>query len=165
MIGTSSEITSTYLRHLAPKTSIMVKETFAQADELDPMAEGSYSSFETESSPSIVPLRFIDYAALAADPTLLYGSARDEAAIKRKEALAALEDAVHNVGFFYLKNFLIPTELLRDMWALGREIFAMTTEEKQKYAIPRPGDTYGWKAQGSEVVDSKGTVDGHEQVL
>lgn len=51
-----------------------------------------------------------------------------------KEQLAAqLKDAVHNVGFFYITGFGLSQEEVDNQFAIGKELFALPTEEKVKY--------------------------------
>ncbi|RDL29936.1 putative 2og-fe oxygenase protein [Venustampulla echinocandica] len=51
-----------------------------------------------------------------------------------KDKLAKqLEYAIHNVGFFYVKNFGISQEEVNRQFALGREFYDLPLEEKLKY--------------------------------
>jgi isopenicillin N synthase-like dioxygenase len=51
-----------------------------------------------------------------------------------KEQLAAqLKDAVHSVGFFYITAFGLSQEEVDKQFAIGKEFFALPTEEKVKY--------------------------------
>lgn len=69
-----------------------------------------------------------------------------------KEELAKqLEYAVHNVGFFYVKNFGISQEEVDRQFALGREFYELPLEEKLKYhnleALEK-GDYNGYRPAG-----------------
>jgi isopenicillin N synthase-like dioxygenase len=51
-----------------------------------------------------------------------------------KQALAnQLKDAVHNVGFFYITGFGLSQDQVNEQFAIGRDLFALPTEEKVKY--------------------------------
>jgi isopenicillin N synthase-like dioxygenase len=51
-----------------------------------------------------------------------------------KQALAnQLKDAVHNVGFFYITGFGLSQDEVDEQFAIGRDLFALPTEEKVKY--------------------------------
>lgn len=55
--------------------------------------------------------------------------------------------------------------LLQDaeaLFALGKELFALPSEEKQKYDFKNQGSYFGYKGLGSGVIDSKGTRDRNE---
>ncbi|KAK1068418.1 hypothetical protein LTR74_005708 [Friedmanniomyces endolithicus] len=103
---------------------------------------------------------------------LLYHDAAEE---------AKLWDACQNVGFFYLdlrggtsskrdsvhsdSAALDGDSLLRDaveLFELGREVFDLSTEEKQSYDLKNQGSYYGYKGLGQGVVDAKGTRDANE---
>jgi len=94
---------------------------------------------------------------------------------------AKLWDACQNVGFFYLdlrggtssKRDSVHSDaaaldgdtLLHDaaeLFELGREVFELSTEEKQSYDLKDQGSYYGYKGLGQGVVDAKGTRDANE---
>jgi isopenicillin N synthase-like dioxygenase len=52
----------------------------------------------------------------------------------RKVLARALITAVHEKGFFYLKNFNVPQESIDRQFAISRDFFDLPPEEKQKYA-------------------------------
>ncbi|KAK3677735.1 hypothetical protein LTR78_002585 [Recurvomyces mirabilis] len=68
-----------------------------------------------------------------------------------KEALAKqLQDAVHNVGFFYITNFGLSQDQVSRQFAVGQEIFKLPTEEKLKYrADLEHGNYNGYRPRGS----------------
>ncbi|KAK0937616.1 hypothetical protein LTR29_010838 [Friedmanniomyces endolithicus] len=68
-----------------------------------------------------------------------------------KQALASqLKDAVHNVGFFYINNFGLDQEQVDRQFAIGKELFALPTEEKLKYrADLEHGNYNGYRPLGS----------------
>ncbi|KAJ6591524.1 hypothetical protein DFH09DRAFT_177200 [Mycena vulgaris] len=60
-----------------------------------------------------------------------------------KEALAEqLKYAVHNVGFFYVKNFGVSQEDVDRQFALSQEIFELPLEEKLKYKANHAAASY-----------------------
>jgi isopenicillin N synthase-like dioxygenase len=75
-----------------------------------------------------------------------------------KEKLAAqLKDAVHNVGFFYITGFGLSQEEVDRQFAIGKEFFALPTEEKVKYkADLEHGNYNGYRPKGSgEILPGK----------
>ncbi|CDZ97526.1 isopenicillin n synthase [Phaffia rhodozyma] len=60
-----------------------------------------------------------------------------------KEALAKqLNDAVHNVGFFYIVNFGFAQEEVDNQFALGKQVFDLPFEEKAKFAADHANGGY-----------------------
>lgn len=51
----------------------------------------------------------------------------------KKELARALITAVHEKGFFYVKNFNIPQQAINRQFAIGRDFHELPLEEKQKY--------------------------------
>ncbi|KAK3053125.1 hypothetical protein LTR09_005751 [Extremus antarcticus] len=75
-----------------------------------------------------------------------------------KEQLAAqLKDAVHNVGFFYITGFGLSQEEVDQQFAIGKEFFALPTEEKVKYRADLENGNYnGYRPKGSgEILPGK----------
>jgi isopenicillin N synthase-like dioxygenase len=75
-----------------------------------------------------------------------------------KEKLAAqLKDAVHNVGFFYITGFGLSQQEVDRQFAIGKEFFALPTEEKVKYkADLEHGNYNGYRPKGSgEILPGK----------
>jgi len=75
-----------------------------------------------------------------------------------KERLAAqLKEAVHKVGFFYIVNYGLSQEEVDRQFAIGKEFFALPTEEKLKYrADLEHGNYNGYRPKGSgEVLPGK----------
>ncbi|KAK1824522.1 hypothetical protein LTR12_001114 [Friedmanniomyces endolithicus] len=68
-----------------------------------------------------------------------------------KQQLASqLKDAVHKVGFFYITNFGIDQEQVDRQFAIGKELFGLSTEEKLKYrADLEHGNYNGYRPLGS----------------
>ena len=63
---------------------------------------------------------------------------------------AQLKDAVHNVGFFYITGFGLSQEEVDRQFAIGKEFFALPTEEKIKYkADLEHGNYNGYRPKGS----------------
>lgn len=71
-----------------------------------------------------------------------------------KQALAAqLKDAVNNVGFFYITNFGLSQDEVDEQFAIGREFFALPTDEKMKYKADLANGNYnGYRPKGSSEV-------------
>jgi len=75
-----------------------------------------------------------------------------------KQALAAqLKDAVNNVGFFYITNFGLSQDEVDQQFAIGKEFFALPTEEKMKYKADLMNGNYnGYRPLGSgEILPGK----------
>lgn len=69
-----------------------------------------------------------------------------------KERLAnQLRDAVHNVGFFYIINFGLPQEDIDRQFAIGKQVFELSTDEKLKFrADLENGDYNGYRPKGMQ---------------
>ncbi|KAJ7626860.1 Clavaminate synthase-like protein [Roridomyces roridus] len=89
------------------------------------------------------PLFVIDYELI---------KARDEREMER------LWDAGTTLGFWYLKNHGVSAEV-GEMFDFGAETVALPLEEKLAYEQGDQGDSFGYKAAGSNVVDASGTRD------
>lgn len=60
-----------------------------------------------------------------------------------KEALAKqLKHAVHTVGFFYVVGYGISQEKVDKQFAIGKEVFDLSLEEKTKYAADHANGGY-----------------------
>ncbi|KAI1270884.1 hypothetical protein F5Y07DRAFT_406517 [Xylaria sp. FL0933] len=71
---------------------------------------------------------------------------------KRKLA-TQLHDAIQKVGFFYIINFGLTQEQVDQQFAIGKEIFQLSTEEKLKYrADLEHGGYNGYKPLGLREV-------------
>lgn len=70
-----------------------------------------------------------------------------------KQALAKqLFDALQNVGFFYIVNFGLTQEEVDRQFAIGKEVFQLSTEEKLKYRADLENGGYnGYKPLGMRV--------------
>ncbi|KAK5173469.1 uncharacterized protein LTR77_002150 [Saxophila tyrrhenica] len=76
-----------------------------------------------------------------------------EAPGERERLAAQLKDAVHNVGFFYITGFGLSQEEVDNQFAIGKEFFALPTEEKVKYrADLEHGNYNGYRPKGSSEV-------------
>ena len=53
----------------------------------------------------------------------------------KTELARTLVTAVREKGFFYVKNFNISQERINRQFAIGRDFYDLTFEEKQKYAV------------------------------
>lgn len=67
-----------------------------------------------------------------------------------KERLAKqLEHAVHHVGFFYVKNFGLPQEVVDQQFTLAKNFFDLPVSEKEKYEVRyAQADYNGWRRPG-----------------
>jgi isopenicillin N synthase-like dioxygenase len=67
-----------------------------------------------------------------------------------KERLAKqLEHAVHDVGFFYVKNFGLSQEQVDNQFTLAKHFFELPEEEKAKHEIDyKSADYNGWRRGG-----------------
>lgn len=70
-----------------------------------------------------------------------------------KEALAKqLFEALQTIGFFYIVNFGLSQEQVDQQFAIGKELFQLSTEEKLKYrADLEHGGYNGYKPLGLRV--------------
>jgi len=73
-----------------------------------------------------------------------------------KERLAKqLEHAVHNVGFFYVKNYGLSQEEVDQQFKLAQALFKLPVEEKEKYEVNyRAADYNGWRRPGTRKTGS-----------
>jgi isopenicillin N synthase-like dioxygenase len=71
----------------------------------------------------------------------------------KKELARALLAAVHEKGFFYVKNFNIPQERIDRQFAIGRDFSDLPLEEKQKYTAGgmEQGKTNGYIPAGRRM--------------
>jgi len=72
-----------------------------------------------------------------------------------KERLASqLSHAVHHVGFFYVKNFGLSQEEIDNQFTLGKNLFNLPVEDKEKYEIDYANADYnGWRRPGRHVFE------------
>ncbi|KAH6654532.1 putative oxidoreductase [Truncatella angustata] len=70
-----------------------------------------------------------------------------------KERLAKqLEHAVHHVGFFYVKNFGLPQEVVDQQFTLAQSFFELPVAEKEKYEVRyAEADYNGWRRPGRRL--------------
>lgn len=70
-----------------------------------------------------------------------------------KEALAQqLSHALQNIGFFYIVNFGLSQEQVDKQFAIGKNVFELSTEEKLKYRADLENGGYnGYKPLGLRV--------------
>ncbi|CZT49000.1 related to gibberellin 20-oxidase [Rhynchosporium secalis] len=67
-----------------------------------------------------------------------------------KQRLASqLSHAVHNVGFFYVKNFGLTQQQIDKQFTLAKNFFSLPISEKEKYEIDYGNADYnGWRRSG-----------------
>ncbi|XMA10285.1 hypothetical protein WAI453_003076 [Rhynchosporium graminicola] len=67
-----------------------------------------------------------------------------------KQRLASqLSHAVHNVGFFYVKNFGLTQQQIDNQFTLAKNFFSLPISEKEKYEIDYGNADYnGWRRSG-----------------
>lgn len=70
-----------------------------------------------------------------------------------KQRLATqLFDAIQKIGFFYIINFGLTQEQVDRQFAIGKEVFQLSTEEKLKYRADLENGGYnGYKPLGLRV--------------
>jgi hypothetical protein len=83
------------------------------------------------------------------------------------EEVKRLVDACEDNGFFYLhvQDTVSHSSILDDvdkLFAIGEEFFALSFEEKQKYDFRETTPYFGYKQQGSSVIDRTGKRDQNE---
>lgn len=73
-----------------------------------------------------------------------------------KQKLAAqLFDAINKIGFFYITNFGLSQEVVDEQFAIGKELFELSSEEKMKYCADLENGGYnGYKPMGIRQVKS-----------
>ncbi|KAK0207267.1 hypothetical protein IW262DRAFT_664000 [Armillaria fumosa] len=94
------------------------------------------------------PFLIIDYRLL------------QEGNITEKERLW---EAARKIGFWYLKNHGVEDEVSR-MFDMGEETMRLPLEEKMKFNRGDDGNSFGYKAAGSSVVDASGQPDTTEYI-
>lgn len=85
--------------------------------------------------------------------------AHDAGEVKR------LLQACEELGFFYLDLRGPGDKILRDadtLFDVGRELYDLPLEEKQKYDFAAKGSYFGYKGYGANVVDRQGNLDRNE---
>jgi isopenicillin N synthase-like dioxygenase len=78
-----------------------------------------------------------------------------------------LVEACEDLGFFYLdlQNCGSTSDILDDvdkLFAISKEFFSLSLEEKKKYDFSAQNSYFGYKSQGAVVVDKNGTRDRNE---
>ncbi|KAJ5541760.1 hypothetical protein N7494_006836 [Penicillium frequentans] len=84
-----------------------------------------------------------------------------------KSELDRLFEASVEIGFFYLdfQDSQLGSSLLQDvdkLFGVGKELFELSLEEKNKYDFSKQNSYFGYKAQGVAVVDKEGNLDRNE---
>ncbi|EKM57163.1 uncharacterized protein PHACADRAFT_254744 [Phanerochaete carnosa HHB-10118-sp] len=69
-----------------------------------------------------------------------------------------LWDAATKLGFWYLKNHDADAEV-DAMFVMGEETMKLPLDEKMKYELGDGGNSFGYKAAGTNAIDEKGTPD------
>ena len=69
---------------------------------------------------------------------------------QRKDFVAALGQAFHEIGFVGVVNHGIPKQLIDDFYAASRAFFALPEEVKQKYEVPGLAGQRGYTSFGKE---------------
>ncbi|WP_024795166.1 isopenicillin N synthase family dioxygenase [Tomitella biformata] len=82
--------------------------------------------------------------------------------IDNPEMVAALRDATHEVGFFYLTGHGIDPQLTTDIIAASRKFFALDEAEKKRIDIVRSAQYRGYTPVGNERTEGK--IDWREQM-
>ncbi|KAL2066739.1 hypothetical protein VTL71DRAFT_2811 [Oculimacula yallundae] len=78
-----------------------------------------------------------------------------------KQRLASqLSHAVHNVGFFYVKNFGLSQEQVDNQFTLAKTFFSLPVSEKEKYEIDyAKADYNGWRRPRPQISDVKDNIE------
>ena len=79
----------------------------------------------------------------------------------KPQLLAALRNAVTNVGFFYLANHSIPREDIDAVTAYCPRFFELPQDEKERIRMVHNAHFFGYSRLGAEL--TKGKVDQREQ--
>jgi hypothetical protein len=92
-------------------------------------------------------------AAFTSIPTLDYSETASSAT--RPHFLAALKDAIVNVGFFYLKNTRVPDDVQRDFTEQSIGLFNLPLEKKLEIEMVHSKHFLGYARLGQEVTALK----------
>lgn len=81
--------------------------------------------------------------------------------------LNRLFEASVEIGFFYLdfQDSQLGSSLLQDvdkLFGVGKDLFELNVEEKNKYDFSKQNSYFGYKAQGVALVDKEGNLDRNE---
>ncbi|KAF5017669.1 hypothetical protein F66182_10384 [Fusarium sp. NRRL 66182] len=84
-----------------------------------------------------------------------------------KDEVKRLVDACEKIGFFYLDlqdagSVSLILDDADELFAISKEFYNLSLEEKMKYDFSAQKSYFGYKAQGAVVVDSAGTRDRNE---
>jgi hypothetical protein len=86
-------------------------------------------------------------------PLLDYSLARDQGT--KQEFLQSLRNAIINVGFFYIKNTTVPTEIQEDLVEKGIKLFNLPLDEKLKIEMVNSKHFLGYVRLGTEITAMK----------
>lgn len=76
-----------------------------------------------------------------------------------KTALAALQEAVSDVGFATVFNTALTGDRVRDVIEMYRAFFKLPEDDKHPYDMASTGSNRGWGAAGSEQVNAQANAD------
>ncbi|KAL5513232.1 hypothetical protein ACEPAH_3630 [Sanghuangporus vaninii] len=94
------------------------------------------------------PLLAIDYELISSGDSL---------------EIEKLWKAATNLGFWYLKNYGADREV-KELFEMGAETMRLPLDEKMQFEQGDNGQSFGYKAAGSNVIDEKGNLDTAESI-
>jgi isopenicillin N synthase-like dioxygenase len=77
------------------------------------------------------------------------------------QLLSELRNALVNIGFLYVKNHGVPSDVITDMQEALPMLFALSTEEKEEVALEKSPHFLGYSGDGAET--TAGQADRREQ--
>jgi len=102
---------------------------------------------------------------MAQIPTIYFDEYRAADSTRRSEMLREIDSSLRRVGMFLLRDHGVPAELTEQMRACGRRFFALSAEQKMKYAVQGRYDN-GWTGPGllaaAAIEGGESTPDLHE---
>jgi isopenicillin N synthase-like dioxygenase len=94
-----------------------------------------------------------DPAAFRRIPLLDFSLTRDPGT--KQEFLQSLRNAIINVGFFYVKNTTVSTEIQENLVKKGIELFDLPLDEKLKIEMVNSKHFLGYVRLGTEITAMK----------
>lgn len=77
------------------------------------------------------------------------------------QLLSELRNALVNIGFLYVKNHGVPSDVIADIQEALPKLFALSTDEKEEVALEKSPHFLGYSGDGAET--TAGQADRREQ--
>lgn len=77
------------------------------------------------------------------------------------QLLSELRNALVNIGFLYVKNHGVPSDVITDLQEALPKLFALSTDEKEEVALEKSPHFLGYSGDGAET--TAGQADRREQ--